>query len=246
MTTDRTGQVAIVTGGSQGIGRAITEGLLGTGATVVVLGRDATAIAERLDDVRRMHGSDRVDPVEVSLTDEAAAADAVRSAAERHGRLDVLVNNAGVSPRRQVPLEETTTSEWHAMLDVNLTGLYVTCRTALPFLRERNGYIVNVLSLAAHRVKPMSGLYAATKHGARALTEALIEETRGTGVRVSSVSPGPVATGVWDLQENPPGDEARRRMLRPRDVADAVLWLLDRPSHVHVPDIRVTLWPGLD
>jgi NADP-dependent 3-hydroxy acid dehydrogenase YdfG len=119
------------------------------------------------------------------------------------------------------------------------------CRAVLPHLQEAGGgYILNVLSTAAFRAGEGASLYAASKFGARALTEALIEEYRHSGIRITSVSPGPVDTAIWDRKLTPPPPEQRAQMLRPSDIAEIFVWLLDRPSRLHIPNITVVPWPG--
>ena len=238
---DRTGQVAVVTGGSQGIGLATVTALAARGMTVVAMARDPGRLAEALGALAPDQRA-RTAGVPVDVSQEGQVEAAVAEVAERFGRIDVLVNSAGVSMNARRRLEHTTTAEWRRLIDTNLTGTYLMCRAVLPHLTERGGYILNVLSTGAYRVGEGSSLYAASKFGARALTEALIEEFRNSPVRTTSVSPGPVDTTIWNHKLEPPSAETRARMIRPADIADIVLWLLDRPAHLHIPDIAVTPW----
>jgi NADP-dependent 3-hydroxy acid dehydrogenase YdfG len=161
---------------------------------------------------------------------------------DRFGGFDVVVNSAGVSMSAKRRLVETSYDEWARLIDTNLTGTYLMCRHALPVLEQRGGYIINVLSTAAHRATAGVSLYAASKHGARALTEALIEEYRGSDVRISSISPGPVDTTIWEHKVAPPSASERARMMRPSDLADVIVWMLSRPAGLHVGDITITPW----
>lgn len=235
------GRVAVVTGGATGIGLAVSEALTGLGMIVVALGRDQARLEAGLAGLAAARPG-QVEAIQASVCDEDRIESAFAEVIRRHGRLDVVVSNAGVSARRRVPLVETTTEEWRLMVETNLTGTYFVARAAVPRLEAHGGYLITILSLAAHRVRPGSGIYAASKYGARALTEALIEELRGGSVRVSAISPGPVDSGVWDLQVPPPAAEVRAFMLRPADVAGAVTWLLAQPENVHVPEIRIAPW----
>lgn len=241
---DRIGQVALVTGGSQGIGRATVVELAGRGMRVAALARDAARLRQSLttlpDDVRG-----RVLPVSGDVRDEESVRAAVAEAATHFGRIDVLVNSAGVSMNARRRLEDTTTEEWQHLLETNLTGTYLMCRESLPHLKAQGGYVLNVLSTGAFRAQAGTSLYAATKFGARALTEALVEEFRDAQVRASSVSPGPVDTTIWNHKLEPPSEQDRARMLRPEDIAEIFVWLLDRPAHLHIPDITVTPWTGI-
>jgi NAD(P)-dependent dehydrogenase (short-subunit alcohol dehydrogenase family) len=234
--------VALVTG-SQGIGLAVAGMLAELGYRVVVLGRSGEAAAARLEPLRAAHGSDRIVACQGSIADEAAVGEAVAEVARRFGRLDVLVNNAGVSMRAAVSVAETDTATWREIIDTNLTGTFFVTRAALPLLMAAPaGVIVNVLSLAAYIAKPGSGVYAASKFGLRALTESLAAELRGSSVRVSSVSPGKTDTGVWDKALVTPPPEVRALMLRPEDVAEAVRFIVTRPPGVHVPNVTVEPW----
>lgn len=236
--TARTEGVAIVTGGSRGIGLAVVRALAAQGMTVAVVARGAEDLVRAIDQLGPWLG-DRVTSYVCDVGDLAEVARTVEQVVERHGRLDVLVNSAGISAAADTPLELTDPQEWERINRTNLSGTYFMCRQALPHLARSGGQIVNVLSLGAHRVRAGSSLYAASKYGARALTEALIEEQGAIGVRVASVSPGPVATSIWDSKDEPPSDESLALMLRPEDVAASVLWLLQRPANVHVPSIVI-------
>lgn len=238
---NREGQVAIVTGGSQGMGLATVTALAERKLTVAALARDPgrlEAALKSLDPFIR----GRVIAVAADVSREDEVESAVLKIAERFGRLDVLVNSAGVGMNARTRLEDTATEEWRRLIDTNLTGTYLMCRTALPHLKVNGGYILNVLSTGAYRVREGMSLYAASKFGARALTEGLIEEFRDTGVRTTSVSPGPVDTAIWNHKLEPPTSEERARMMRPTDISDILLWLLDRPNWLHIPNITVTPW----
>lgn len=239
--TDREGQVAIVTGGSQGIGLATVAALAERKMSVAALARDQgrlDAALESLDPAIR----GRVTSITADVSQESDVEAAVSEVADRLGRVDVLVNCAGVSMNARRRLEDTTMREWRRLIDTNLTGTYLMCRTTLPHLKVNGGYILNVLSTAAYQVGEGVSLYAASKFGARALTEGLIEEFRNTGVRITSVSPGAVDTSIWDHKLEPPTPEARAGMMRSTDIVDIFLWLLGRPAELHIPNITVTPW----
>jgi NADP-dependent 3-hydroxy acid dehydrogenase YdfG len=238
------GQVAIVTGGSQGIGLATVAAFAGRGLQVAALARDRGRLDEAIASLHPDHRG-RVVGIAADVRDEAEVAAAVQQVAGRFGRIDVLVNSAGVSMSARRRLADTTPEEWHRLIDTNLTGTYLMCRAVLPHLeRAAAGWILNVQSTGAWRSTPGASLYAATKFGVRALTEALVEEYRNSSIRVTSVSPGPVDTTIWSHKLEPPSDAQRAAMLRPEDIAEIFLWLLDRPAHLHIPDITVTPWGG--
>ncbi len=241
MSSDR---VVIVTGGSLGIGLAAVSALAERGYSVAATARDKSrldaAIAGLAPAVR-----DRVFAIAADVTQEAEVVASIDKTVERFGRLDVVVNSAGVSMSARTRLVDSSSKEWHRMIDVNLTGTYLMCRTALPHLEKSpDGYILNVQSTAAFAAKPGVSLYAASKFGVRALTEALTEEYRNSNVRITSVSPGAVNTNIWSHKDEPPSDERRALMMQPSDIADIFVWLLDRPRRLHIPDITVTPWTG--
>jgi NADP-dependent 3-hydroxy acid dehydrogenase YdfG len=237
-------RVAIVTGGSQGIGFATVGVLAARGMKVVAVARERKRLDAALNTLDT-HSRDRVVGVTADVRQDREVAAAVAEVVKRFGRIDVLVNCAGVSMNARRRLVDTTTEEWNRLIDTNLTGTYLMCRSVLPHLQAAGGgYILNVLSTAAFRGSAGVSLYAASKFGARALTEALVEEYRNSGIRITSVSPGPVNTTIWDHKLKPPSREERALMLQPSDIAEIFAWLLDRPSRLHIPDITVVPWTG--
>ena len=230
-------RVAIVTGGSLGIGLAVVQAFAAKGIRVAALARDLGRLEQAIA------GIDGVVGIAADVSDEADVVRAIGETVERFGRLDILVNSAGVSMSGKDRLVDTSSEEWHRIVDINLTGTYLMCREALPYLKTSPAaYILNVQSTGAYRANAGVSLYAASKFGVRALTEALIEEYRDSNVRISSVSPGPVATNIWSHKREPPAPELRARMMPAADVADIFVWLIDRPPYLHIPDITVTPW----
>jgi NADP-dependent 3-hydroxy acid dehydrogenase YdfG len=235
------GRVALVTGATSGIGRAVAERLAAEKMRVVVCGRRR----EKLEHLAESLGAQGAEvlPVAVDLRREgdiAALFGRIRSA---WGGTDVLVNNAGLG--RHAPLIDGRTDAWREILEVNVLALCVCTREALFDMRRRgdDGHVVHVSSMAAYRVPPQSGVYAASKYAVRALTEGLRAELRalGSGIRVSAVSPGFVETEFASVYHQ---DEERARLtysrykvLDPPDVAEAVAYLLAQPPHVQVHDV---------
>ena len=242
---DRTGQVAIVTGASLGVGLATVSALAARGMNVVAAARDLPRLEAAVGGIEptlRHH----VTAVAADVRSESDVQGLVQQAVERYGRLDVLVNSAGVSMSARTRLADSTSAEWHKLIDTNLTGTYLMCREALRHLEDApDGYILNVQSTAAYRASPGVSLYAASKFGVRALSEALIEEYRNSNIRITSVSPGPIDTNIWSHKLEPPSAEKRALMLRPDDIAELFAFLLERPRHMHIPDITVTPWTGI-
>lgn len=184
-------QVWFVTGASSGFGRAITDAALAAGDTVVAAVRRPAA----LDDLVAAHPT-LVDPVALDVTDAAAAQAAVEAAVARHGRIDVLVNNAG---RTQVgAIEETTDDELRALFDVHVFGPFALTRAVVPHMRERrSGAVVMMSSVGGQVVMPGFGVYCATKYALEAVADALAAEVRPFGVRVLVVEPGAFRTNLF-------------------------------------------------
>ena len=223
------GQVAVVTGASRGIGPAVADAFGQEGARVV---RTARSIRAATSDGGLDFPADLTDPAQV-----AALAAATRAA---FGEPDVLVNSAGIF--RLSPLEGTSGNDFADHLAANLQAAFQLAREFLPGMRARGrGRLITLGSIADHRAFPENAAYAASKFGLRGLHEVLREEFRGSGVLCTLVSPGPTDTPAWDPvdPDRREGFTPRARMLRPQDVAEAVLWVASRPSHVDVDWLRL-------
>ena len=226
-----TGRVALVTGGTKGIGRAAADALADLGMKVAICGRDTAGLPARL----RCYAADVMDPDTASTV--------VRSVTEDLSGLDVLVNSAGVSMPEPMGVDAIPDDLWDRILRTNLDATFRFCREAMKVMRRADtGYIINILSTAALRSGGGNSPYSTSKYGARALTEALIEETRGSGIRVSAISPGAVETNIWSHKTTPVPAEKQAVMLRPSDIADIVVFLLGQPERVHIENVKVTPW----
>jgi NADP-dependent 3-hydroxy acid dehydrogenase YdfG len=222
------GQVALVTGASRGIGAAVAEALRQEGARVIRVARTFTAAAGDGEDIR------------CDLTDAAEVGRLGARVLERYGPPAVVINSAGAFLLR--PLETTGADELEQMVAVNLLAPFNLAKAFLPAMRQAGrGTFVTVGSVADHVGFPENAAYAASKFGVRGLHETLVAEYRGSGVNLSLVSPGPTDTSVWD-----PYDPDRRQgfvpragMLRPADVAEAIMFIVTRPAHVHIDWLRL-------
>lgn len=226
---DHSGKVAIVTGSTKGIGRAIAQRLVDAGCQVVVSARTAArveATAHALGD--RAVGI----PCDVSDPDECKAL--VDRTVGRLGRLDILVNNAGLGVFK--PISDLSVAEWRRQIDVNLGGAFYCSKAALGPLRESgDGFIVNIGSLASRNTFAGGTGYNASKFGLLGLTEAMMLDVRQDGVRVSIVMPGSVNTPFNDHEPSP----VRGWRLEPDDCALAVMQLLSYPKEAHVSRIEM-------
>lgn len=192
MDVQMEGRVAVVTGASAGIGRAVVEALLAEGALVAAASRRAETDLADLSAA----SDGRLVPVSADLSTAAGAPSVVGRALDAFGRLDILVNNVGGTDPRQGFLE-VTDDQWQSAYDLNLMSAVRTTRAALPHMLERGGTIVNVASVNARQPAPMVVDYSAAKAALANLTKTLSEEFAGRGVRVNAVSPGPVKTPFW-------------------------------------------------
>lgn len=259
-------KVAIVTGASSGIGLAIAKVLGRESAAVVLAGRTVAPMEEAANEIAANSGRALVRRMDVR--DEKQVRDLVDSAVKEFGKLDVMVNNAGVNPFDNVL--EGDVARWRETLETNVIGLALGCREAYRVMKGKGGHIVNVTSVAARYAEPDGPMYAASKHAAGALTESLRLALQGKNIRVTAIMPGAVATslvrtmpqeqlfaiarmfGVDPEQAGfKPGEQlpqeildrvmavAKNVVLRPEDVAEAVLYAVTQPETVHINEIMV-------
>jgi len=235
------GKVAMVTGASSGIGRAVALKLAFAKMKVAVAARRARKL-EELAAAITSSGTDSL-PVTVDLRDEEQLRASISGVVRHFGGIDVLVNAAGLG--HVAPLASGKPAHFRDMLEVNVLALAVATREVVANMRERGvpGHIVHVSSMSAHRVQSGSGMYAATKHAVKALTEGLRLELRESDspIRVTSISPADTDTGFFAAMYRSEKEAAERRpayrMLDPEDVADAVHYALVAPPHVEIHDI---------
>jgi NAD(P)-dependent dehydrogenase (short-subunit alcohol dehydrogenase family) len=205
------GKVALVTGGSKGIGAAIARTLSQAGASVVSTSRSGGASTESVIQVK----------ADVRLPEEAAGA--VEEAVKRFGGLDILVNNAGVGLFANVA--DMTVDQWRDVMQTNLDGVFYCCHAAIPHLRRRGGWIINISSLAGKNAFTGGAAYCASKAGLNQFSETLMQEVRHDGIRVSYIMPGSVDTSFAGH-----GDAKSGWAMLPEDVAQVVLDLIEMPA----------------
>jgi NADP-dependent 3-hydroxy acid dehydrogenase YdfG len=237
---DLTGKVCVVTGASSGIGEACALALAEHGAKVVLTARREERLRDLAERIAQS-GSEAL-AIAADARDEAALVAVFASAQERLGGVDVLINNAGLGT--PASLHGGSTEAWRTMWEVNVLALAIATREALARFPEAGGHIVNIGSMAGHRVPPLGGFYSATKYAVRALTEALRQELRErkSPTRVSAISPGYVETEFFDVYHDGDAEAVRNtynrfEVLKARDVAASVLHVLTAPARVSIHDV---------
>jgi 3-oxoacyl-[acyl-carrier protein] reductase len=209
--------VALVTGGSRGIGEAIARKLAFLGAAVSICGRDAAALENSANEIRRLGR-----PVHAQIADVTKAVDVetlVRATQEKLGPISILVNNAGIG--RFGPVQEKSEEEWDLVINSNLKSIFLVSRAVVPsMIRAGAGDIINISSLAGKNTFEGGGIYCASKWGVQGLTGCMAEDLRGHGIRVSAICPGSVAT---EFSGRGPKDP--KKVLSAEDVAHAVAML---------------------
>jgi len=239
--SDWRGKVALVTGATAGIGRALAISLVADGLIVVACGRRQ----DRLDDLaaEAQGRAGFLTPIACDLRDEAAIHSMFKQIRALHGGVDLLINNAGMG--RRAPLIGGDPAAWREMFDVNVLALCLCTQQAIADMRKRGdcGQVIHLSSMSAYRVPRGSGVYASTKHAVRALTEALRLELRDldSGIRVTAISPGLVQTEFAERYHGNPGAShqtyGRFPVLQPADIVRTVRHLLSQPPHVEIHDV---------
>ena len=217
-------KVAVVTGGSRGIGYCIAERLLKEGAEVYLCARDAKTLKQSLEELRKQ-GDGRVEGMTADVGRYEDCRKLIHTAAEHFGGIDLLVNNAGIGIMK--PVDQLTPAEWDATIHTNLSGAFYCCREAIPIMRQRGGgYIFNISSLAGVNPFPGGSAYNASKFGLNGFSEAMMQDVRYDGIRVSYIMPGSVDTDFGGA----PGSRSRQSWkLSGEDIAKAVVDLYTYP-----------------
>lgn len=232
-------KVILITGASSGIGEATARHLAGQGHQVVLGARRVERIEAIAAEIKGAGGQALALALDVTRLDSAR--EFVEAAHREFGRVDVLVNNAGVMPLS--PMAELRVDEWNQMIDVNLRGVLHGIAAALPIMREqKSGHIINVASVSAYRVDPTAAVYCATKYAVRALSEGLRQESRE--LRVTVVSPGLTRTELFDHINAPAVSAAVRGMVEQTSIpasaiAKAIGFAIDQPADVDVNELIV-------
>lgn len=242
MTGSLSGRVALVTGASSGIGEAVALALAAAGASVAVSARRADRLTALVQRIEAAGGTALALPGDV--VDEALATAAVDKTVARFGKLDILVNSAGIIQAGGI--ENVDTAEYRRVFDVNLMATLYTCRAAIGPMKARgSGDIINISSLAATKSGPAFSAYAASKHALNSMTDGMRQEVGGHGIRVSIVMPGATSTEVFDNISNEKVRDAIKShvskdgAMAPNDVADAIMLIVGMPRRTNVSVIAI-------
>ncbi len=237
------GSWALVTGASAGMGRAIAQALAGRGVNLLVNARRENRLLELKEELYGQHGV-RVEPLVFDIRDLKQCESALKGKADLVSEVSILVNNAGLG-RGTGPIYEGSIDDWEQTIDTNIKGLLYMTRLILPQMVKRNaGHVVNIGSVGGRWTLPGSVVYCATKFAVRAITDGLRMDLIGKKIRVTNIEPGMVKTEFSLVRAG--GDEAKAeavyegfKPLQPEDIAEAVIWCLERPPHVNVQELVV-------
>ena len=232
------GKLAWVTGAGSGIGEAAALALASEGAEIVLTGRTASKLERVAGLITKAGGNAHVQPADVMKSNAVqAVADFIKSGP---GRVDILVNNAGANLKART-MRELTPETWDAMIRANLDGAFYCTHAVLPqMLDQKDGVIVNIVSVAGKRANPLGGAaYVAAKFGMGGMGLVLANEEKDSGIRVSNVCPGEIDTPILSQRPTAVTDAHRAAILKPEDVADAILYVCNLPPSVHVPELVI-------
>jgi NADP-dependent 3-hydroxy acid dehydrogenase YdfG len=239
MSTNIQGKVVVITGASSGLGQATARFLSAQGAAVVMGARRIDRLQGLAEELAGGGGKALAVATDVTQRDQVNRL--VDAAVQAYGRIDVMINNAGLMPHS--PLERLKVDDWDRTINVNIKGVLYGIAAALPYMKEqKSGHIINVSSVAGHKVGPGSAVYAATKHAVRALSEGLRQEVKPYNIRTTVISPGAVATELPNSITEPDVSENIHKFYEayaiPADsFARAVAFAMSQPEDVDVNEI---------
>jgi len=226
-------KVAIVTGSSRGIGRAISIALAKEAATIVLAARIIGKLQETAQQVTKAGGKAEI--VVTDLAEEESIKNLVKVTDEKFGRLDILVNNAGIT--HSAKLQETRTEDWDRCFQINARAPFILCREALPLLKEAEAaYIVNIASVVGVKGYPLQSAYTASKHALRGMTISLAEELKGSNIRVHLLCPGGVDTQL--VQKVRP-DIKKQDLMQPEEIAELVVYLVTHKGNAVIDELHI-------
>jgi 3-oxoacyl-[acyl-carrier protein] reductase len=229
------GKVAIVTGASKGIGRATALALAKEGVNVAISARNRNLLEEVAAEIGKFGCKSIFFVGDMGV--EKDIQKFIQIVADKFGKIDILVNNAGVGHFH--PITELSTEHWDEMFNLNVRGTFITCREALPLLREaKASVIVNIVSLAGKNAFVSGGGYAASKHAVLGFSRCLMLEERKNGVRVLAVCPGSVDTNFFDAQKSSLNPNLQTA-LKPEDIADSIIHMIQLPQRAMLSELDI-------
>ena len=230
------GKSVVITGGGSGIGAAIALAFAGDGAEVMIAGRSAEKLSSVVEDA----GHGIVIPFPCDVCDRGQAANLIAHATERFGKVDILVNAAGVNTPKRM-MSDLAPADWDRLMSINATGVYNTIQAVLPQMRRRkDGVIINVNSTSGVRAGLLGGVaYNASKFAVTALTHSVAQEVREEGIRLTNLCPGEVDTPILEQRPTPVSAEHRARILQPEDIAAVALTIANLPPRANVVEVIV-------
>jgi NADP-dependent 3-hydroxy acid dehydrogenase YdfG len=233
------GKVAWITGAGTGIGLAAAKALAQSGATVVMSGRREDVLAAEAAQIRA--GAGKAEVAALDVADSAAVARVAEEILARHGRIDILVNSAGVNTANRF-WKNQTAQGWREVVGINLDGTFYTTQAVLPAMRARaDGVIINVSSWAGVFHPRLTGpAYNGSKHAVTAMTETINIEEGVNGIRACAICPAEVATPILDRRPVPPSAEQRAKMLQPQDLGDVIRYVAELPPHACINQLIIS------
>lgn len=233
------GKVIVITGASSGLGEAAARHLTSLGAKVILGARRSDRLDALVNEIETRGGTALA--IVTDVTKRAEVADLVDIAVRTHGRIDVLINNAGIMPLS--PLESLKVDEWDSMIDVNIKGVLYGMAAALPHMKkQRSGHVITTASVAGHLVFPGSAVYSGTKFAVRAICEGFRQETKPYNIRTTILSPGAVKTELLDHISDPEVQSSNREFvdnigIPPQAFASMAAFAISQPEDVDVNEI---------
>ncbi len=236
-------QIVLVTGGGSGAGAATSKALFQEGAKVAIAGRNAKKlelVGKEIQSLAPTDFADRFMTIPGDITKPQEVDHIINVVKQKFGDITILVNNAGTNIKER-RMREISIESWHQLIDTNLNGAFYCMRAVLPaMIAKKEGLIININSVSGKRAYPLAGAaYAASKFGMSALASCLAGEELENNIRVSSIYPGEIDTPILDARPNPVTEEHRSKILKPEDIAQAVLYIACLPARVSIPELII-------
>ena len=233
------GKVAWITGAGSGIGLGGARALAAAGATVIMSGRRPDVLEREAAAIRGSGSKAEVEPLDVS--DPAAVQRVAQAVLERHGKIDILVNSAGLNNPQRYWRDQTVES-WNQVIRINLDGTFYCTQAVIPSMRARkDGVVINISSWAGKYTSAMVGAaYNGSKAAVVSLTETINMEECVNGIRACAICPAEVATPILDRRPVPPSAEERAKMLQPADLGETIRWVAEQPPHVCINELIIS------